>query len=112
MALATPEGRSLLLAEDVGRHNAMDKVIGRALLQKQDLSRMVALLSGRISFEMALKAVRARIPILAAVSAPTSMALNLGHELNLTLVGFARNRRLNIYTHPHRLLDLAVSFQR
>ena len=93
------------MAEDVGRHNAMDKVIGRALLQGRDLSRLVALLSGRISFEMALKAIRARIPILAAVSAPTSMALNLAQEFNLTLVGFVRNRRLNIYTHPHRLLD-------
>ena len=85
----------------------MDKVIGRALLQRRDLSRMVALLSGRISFEMALKAILAGIPILAAISAPTSMALNLAQELNLTLVGFARNRSLNIYTHPHRLLGSA-----
>jgi FdhD protein len=107
VALATPEGASFLLAEDVGRHNAMDKVIGRALFQGRDLSRMVALLSGRISFEMALKAIRSGISILAAVSAPTSMALNLAQELNLTLVGFARDRRLNIYTHPHRLTALA-----
>ena len=107
VALATPEGAFYLLAEDVGRHNAMDKVIGRALLQRRDLSRMVVLLSGRISFEMALKAIRAGIPILAAVSAPTSMALNLAQDLNLTLVGFARNQRLNIYTHPRRLTALA-----
>ncbi|MFZ0051697.1 MAG: formate dehydrogenase accessory sulfurtransferase FdhD [Desulfobaccales bacterium] len=103
VALATPEDTCFLLAEDVGRHNAMDKVVGRALFQRQDLSRMVALLSGRISFEMALKAIRVGIPILAAVSAPTSMALNLAQELNLTLVGFARDRRLNIYTHPYRI---------
>jgi FdhD protein len=108
VALATPDGEVFLLAEDVGRHNAMDKVIGRALLQKLDLSRLVALLSGRISFEMALKAVRAGIPILAAVSAPTSMALNLAQELNLTLVGFARNQRLNIYTRPQRLAGLGA----
>jgi formate dehydrogenase accessory protein FdhD len=107
VALATPDGAFFLLAEDVGRHNAMDKVIGRALLQRRDLSRMVALLSGRISFEMALKAICAGIPILAAVSAPTSLALNLAQELNLTLAGFARNQRLNIYTHPHRLTGLA-----
>lgn len=112
VALATPNGDFFILAEDVGRHNAMDKVIGQALFQRRDLSRTVALLSGRISFEMALKAIRAQIPILAAVSAPTSMALNLAQEFNLTLVGFARDRRLNIYTHPHRLLDLAGYFKR
>jgi FdhD protein len=104
VALAAPDGSYFFMAEDVGRHNAMDKVIGRALFQRWDLSQSVALLSGRISFDMALKAIRARIPILAAVSAPTSMALNLAQEFNLTLVGFARNQRLNIYTHPHRLL--------
>ena len=108
VALATPDGDFFLLAEDVGRHNAMDKVIGRALLQRRDLSRMVALLSGRISFEMALKSIRAGIPILAAVSAPTSMALNLAQELNLTLAGFVRNQRLNIYTNPHRLVGVAA----
>jgi FdhD protein len=111
VALAAPRGAVFLLAEDVGRHNAMDKVIGRALLQKLDLSRLVALLSGRISFEMALKTVRAGISILAAVSAPTSMALNLAQELGLTLVGFARNQRLNIYTHPQRLAVLGAKDQ-
>jgi FdhD protein len=108
VALASPDGSYFLLAEDVGRHNAMDKVIGQALLKRQDLSRMVALLSGRISFEMGLKTIRAGIPILAAISAPTSMALNLAQELNLTLVGFARNQRLNIYTHSHRLTNSAA----
>lgn len=103
VALATPDGQVFLHAEDIGRHNAMDKVIGRALLQRRDLTQMVALLSGRISFEMALKALRAGIPILAAVSAPTTMALTLAQELNLTLVGFARDQRLNIYTHPQRV---------
>ena len=106
VALATPEGAVFLMAEDVGCHNAMDKAIGRALLRRLDLTPMVALLSGRISFEMALKTVRAGISILAAVSAPTSMALNLAQALNLTLVGFARNQRLNIYTHPQRLTGL------
>ena len=80
----------------------MDKVIGRCLMTNRDMTRMVALLSGRISFEMALKTIRAGIPILAAVSAPTSMALELARELNLTTVGFVRNQRLNIYTAPER----------
>jgi FdhD protein len=103
VALADPAGEVFLHAEDVGRHNAMDKVIGQALLQRRPLSGLVALLSGRISFEMALKAIRAGIPILAAVSAPTSMALSLAEELNLTTVGFARGDRMNIYTHPERI---------
>jgi len=104
VALASPNGAVFLVAEDVGRHNAMDKVIGRALLEKRDLTAMVALISGRISFEMALKAIRVGLPILAAVSAPTSMALELAQELNLTLAGFVRGLRLNIYTHPERII--------
>ena len=100
VALASPDGKVFIHAEDVGRHNAMDKVIGRAVLTRQDLTGLVALLSGRISFEMALKCVRAGIPILAAVSAPTSMALELAQELGLTTVGFVRDQRLNIYTAP------------
>jgi len=81
----------------------MDKVIGRALLEKRNFGELVALLSGRISFEMALKAARAGIPVLAAVSAPTTMAIELARELNLTLAGFVREKSLNLYTHPQRL---------
>ncbi len=103
VALASPDGRVFLSAEDVGRHNAMDKVIGRALLEKRNFGELVALLSGRISFEMALKAARAGLPVLAAVSAPTTMAIELARELNLTLAGFVRGQSLNIYTHPQRL---------
>jgi FdhD protein len=105
VALATPDRQVFLPAEDVGRHNALDKVIGRALLERRDLTGLVALLSGRISFEMALKCIRAGIPILAAVSAPTSMALTLAQELNLTTVGFIRGPRFNIYTHPQRIAE-------
>jgi len=90
----------------VGRHNAMDKVIGRALLARRDLPGLVALLSGRLSFEMALKCIRAGIPILAAVSAPTTMALTLARELGLTTVGFTREGRFNIYTHPQRIAEV------
>jgi FdhD protein len=107
VALASPDGQIFLQAEDVGRHNAMDKVIGQALLARQDFRGLVALLSGRISFEMALKTARAGIPILAAVSAPTSLALKLARELDLTLAGFVRGQRLNIYTAPQRVGDLA-----
>ncbi|MGA8573408.1 MAG: formate dehydrogenase accessory sulfurtransferase FdhD [Desulfobaccales bacterium] len=102
-ALAGPGGDPFLMAEDVGRHNALDKVIGLALLKKRDPTAMVALLSGRISFEMVLKAARAGISILAAVSAPTTMALELAQELHLTVAGFVRDRRFNIYSHPERI---------
>jgi FdhD protein len=104
VALASPDGQIFIHAEDVGRHNAMDKVIGRAVFTRQDLCGLVALLSGRISFEMALKCIRAGIPILAAVSAPTSMALGLAQELDLTTVGFVRGDRFNIYTAPRRVI--------
>ena len=104
VALASPDGRVFIHAEEVGRHNAMDKVIGRAVFTRQDLTGLVALLSGRISFEMALKTIRAGIPILAAVSAPTSMALELAHGVNLTTVGFVRDQRLNIYTASQRVV--------
>jgi FdhD protein len=106
VALASPDGKVFIHAEDVGRHNAMDKVIGRAVLTRQNLTNLVALLSGRISFEMVLKCVRAGIPILAAVSAPTSMALELAQELELTTVGFVRDQRLNIYTAPQRVAEV------
>jgi FdhD protein len=104
VALASPDGQVFIHAEDVGRHNAMDKVIGRAVLTRQELPGLVALLSGRISFEMALKCIRAGISILAAVSAPTSMALELAQELELTTVGFVRGQRFNIYTAPQRVV--------
>ena len=104
VALARHDGQIFIHAEDVGRHNAMDKVIGRAVLTRQDLTGLVAVLSGRISFEMVLKTARAGIPILAAVSAPTSMALELAQELNLTTVGFMRDQRFNIYTAPGRVV--------
>ena len=103
VALASPDGSVFLSAEDVGRHNALDKAIGRALFERRDLGKMVALLSGRCSSEMALKAIRAGIPILAGVSAPTSMALQLAEAFHLTLVGFARNNRFNVYCHRERL---------
>ncbi|MEW6658726.1 MAG: formate dehydrogenase accessory sulfurtransferase FdhD [Thermodesulfobacteriota bacterium] len=103
VALSSPDGQVFIAAEDIGRHNAMDKAIGRALMERRDLTRMVALLSGRISFEMALKAVRAGIPILAAISAATSMALTLAREMNLTLAGFVRGSSMNVYTHPQRI---------
>jgi FdhD protein len=102
-------GKVILGAEDVGRHNAFDKIIGQALMKNLDMGDKIALLSGRASFEMVYKAARAGIPIMSSVSAPTSLAVKLADLQGITLIGFARAERLNIYTHPYRVANLGVS---
>jgi FdhD protein len=104
--LFTPGGDALCVREDVGRHNAVDKLVGWALLNRElPLSDRIVMVSGRASFEILQKALVAGAPVVCAVSAPSSLAVNVAEEFGMTLIGFLRDKRFNVYAGRERLLD-------
>ena len=104
-ALFSPNGELIVVREDVGRHNAVDKVVGWSMFNNRlPLSDCILLVSGRGGFEIIQKAIVAGVPVLASVSAPSDLAVQLARELDLTLIGFLRGERFNVYAGAHRIL--------
>lgn len=102
-ALLSATGEKLALFEDISRHNALDKTIGWGLMSEMDLGRTMVIQSGRLPRDMVAKAAAARIPLLGSVSAPTDAGIALARESGITLVGFIREKRMNIYSFPERI---------
>jgi len=104
-AIFDAKGRAVVVCEDIGRHNAMDKAAGYCLLRGIPLRDKILVSTGRASYDMVSKGVRLGVPIIASVSSPTSLAVQLAEALNCTLLGYLRGKKLSVYTHRWRVLD-------
>lgn len=102
-ALFDAQGKLLILCEDVGRHNAVDKAVGHCLLRGIPLADKLLLCSGHLSYEMVTKAIRLGLPILLSMSAPTALGVQFAERFGLTIAGYLRGSRMTVYTHPRRL---------
>jgi FdhD protein len=98
------ENSIILFSEDIGRHNALDKVIGKALIRNIDLSDLIVMTTGRISSDIVVKVAKAGVQIMVSHSAPTALAVSIAKAANITIVGFARGLRMNIYCNEHRII--------
>ena len=107
-AVFDSQGRIVSQAEDMGRHNALDKALGMMILEGRSAAGLAVALSGRVSLEMAVKAARGGLELIAAVSSPTSLALEAAQRTGITVCGFVRGSRATAYTHPQRLVGLAA----
>lgn len=103
-AALAERGEILYYNEDIGRHNAVDKIVGQCTLKDIDLGDKLLLSSGRISSEIVIKGAKLGLPLIVSRSAPTSLAVELARETGITLVGFARGKRLNVYSHDYRII--------
>ncbi|TFF87702.1 MAG: formate dehydrogenase accessory sulfurtransferase FdhD [Promethearchaeota archaeon] len=102
-AIFDKNGNLITIMEDIGRHNAIDKAIGEVLLKKISFDNLILCSTGRLTGDSVLKAIRAKIPIVASVSAPIESGINLAKNYGITLIGFVREKRMNIYTHSFRI---------
>jgi FdhD protein len=103
-AIYESDGSLMAFAEDVGRHNAVDKVIGLGALNKTDFSKCFLALSGRLTGDIVSKAAKVGLPVVASLAAAVDSGINIARELDLTLIGFVRGRRMNVYNFPERIL--------
>jgi FdhD protein len=108
----TVTGELLAIGEDIGRHNAFDKAMGQCVLRGVPTAGRAAVLSGRVSVELVAKAARAGLELIAAVSAPSSLAIQVAERCQVTLCGFVREKRATVYTRPQRIIGSAQSLRR